>query len=222
MSEQDPHREEDHIDHQPLRRFEADLHYATSFYDLYNAFTTYLASQFDIPEEAAMQLYASVSRLLPGADLFGTDVTAAHQQMRLGLMRVALPLAEGTFGTHDDFGGWVRDLSRVAMDPEHSGHDIDECVVAPRGVTEFSCHSSDNCPVKVVKHALIVDSLTPDFRSLDYQEGWASEKIQRTIAKLSAAQSLGLIVGHEASTVRSSYLLRAKAHAPFTPENDEI
>lgn len=221
MSERDPDKEE-YIDRRPLQRFEADLHYAASFYDLYNAFTTYLGSQFGIPEEAAMQLYAQVSLQLPGADLFDADVSLAHQHMRLGLVRVALPLAESTFGLHDDFGGWVRDASRAAMNTEHTEHDVDVCAVAPRGATEFSCASDDNCPVKVVKHILIVDSLIPDFQSLDYQGEWASEKIQRTIAKLSAAQSLGLIVGHEASTIRNSYLLRAKAHAPYTPENGDI
>lgn len=221
MSEREPNQEE-YIDRRPLQRFEADMHYAASFYDLYNAFTTYLRTQFEISDEAAMQLYTAVSEQLPGVELFDSEPETAQAQMRLGLIRVALPLAEDSFGLHDDFGGWLRDTSRVAMNTAHSAHDVDECVTAQKGLTGFGCVYSGNCPVKVVKYALIEDSMRPDFQSLDYQEHWANETIQRTIAKLSAAQSLGLIVGHEASTLRNNYLLRTKAHAPYTPENGDI
>lgn len=221
VSEREPNNE-GYIDRQPLQRFEADMYYAASFYDLYNAFTTYLRAQFGIPEEAAMQLYAAVAEQLPGVELFDADPETAQAQMRLGLIRVALPLAEDDFGSHDDFGGWIRDAAQAAMDTTHSAHDVDECVTAPRGFTGFGCGHSDNCPVKVVKYVLIEDSMRPDFQSLDYQASWANEKVQRTIAKLNAAQSLGLIVGHEASTVRNNYLLRVKTHTALTPENGDI
>lgn len=221
MSELGPERAGD-IDRAPLTRFEADMHYAESYFDLYNAFTTFLERQFEIPDEVAMQVYSEVSKQLPDADLFEADAGLAQQQMRLGLVRVALPIAENMFGLHDEFGAWVRDLSRVAMGSPDGVHTVDDCAAAPRGVTEFSCDNGGNCPVKVVKHELIVDSMMPDFQSLDYQGEFANEKIQRTIAKLNAAGWLGLVFGHEASTIRNSYLLRTKAHAPFTPENGDI
>lgn len=206
----------------PLTRFGSDLHYAETFFDLYCAFTTYLEKQFDISEDAAMQIYVGAASQLPDAALYEADRAIAEEQMRLGLVRVALPLAENLYGHHDEFSSWVRDLARNAMNAQDDSHNVDDCVVSRHRVSEFGCDKGDNCPVKVVKYLLIDDGMNPDFQSLDYQGEMTGEKIQRTIAKLSAAQSLGLIVGNEASTIRRNYMLRVKTHTAFTPENDDI
>jgi hypothetical protein len=222
MSEYYP-EEPNYLDRQSLYRFEADLEHAASFYDLQNAFITYLIGQFLVSEDSAKQLYTEVSKQLPSAELFYDDIDIAHEQMRLGLIRVVLPIAEEMIASKTVFVDWLSDASRAAMNLNQGIHQVESCVKAPRGVTQLNCMIGPNCPVKVVKYHLIADSMKPDFTSLDYTEPWAaSKKIEKTLAKLTVAETLGLTVDLEYTAHRVTYLERCAANGAYIPENGEI
>ena len=221
MSESEPGREEQ-INLAPLRRFHSDMHYANGFFDLYNGLTTYLSSEFDISEEAAKQLYDQMSDHLPGAELYDADVDMAQEQMRLSLMRVVLPLMEDMVDSEEQFIRWTVASGTFAMDVLHGVHRVEDCVEAPRGKTEFGCQIGPNCPVKVTKHILINDCMMPDFNTFDYHSAGAERKINRTLSKLSAAERLGLVVGHETATIKNTYLLRCQIRELPTPELGDI
>lgn len=221
MSESEPGREEQ-INLAPLRRFHSDMHYATGFFELYNGFTTYLSSEFDISEEAARQLYARMSDHLPNAELYDTDAAIAEEQMRLGLMRVVLPLMEDMVGSEEQFIRWAVASGTFAMDVLHGVHRVEDCVVAPRGKTELGCQLGSTCPVKVTKHLLINDCMMPDFNTFDYHSAGAERKINRTLSKLSAAERLGLVVGNETATIKNTYVRRCQIRELPTPELGDI
>ena len=221
MSEAEPNREE-RISLAPLRRFHSDMHYATGFFDLYNGFTTYLGSEFGISEETAKQLYARMSDHLPSAELYDTDADVAQEQMRLGLMRVVLPLMEDMVGSEEQFIQWTVASGTFAIDVLHGAHRVEDCVVAPRGKTELGCQIGLNCPVKVTKHLLINDCMMPDFNTFDYHSAGAERKITRTLSKLNAAERLGLVVGNETATIRNTYLHRCQIRELPAPELGDI
>lgn len=209
------------INMRALKRFESDLYHSTSFFNIQSGFIRYLSNEFDLPDDAATTLYSGVSEMLPGYDLYESDDVTAIEQMRLGLMRVALPLAEDFIEAEDTFLGWTEATALIAMDVTGDRHKLEDCISTPRGRAEFSCEHSIQCPVKVVKYSLIADALQPDFRSLDYQEDWAERKIRRSLTKLDAAQRIGALLGDEATAMRRIYLSRCRAQELPLPETSE-
>lgn len=221
MSESEPSKE-NNLNLAPLRRFDSDMHHATGFFELYNGFVEYLISEFQISEEAAKIVYERSTDFLPDAQLYDTDPSSAEEQMRLGLMRVVLPLMEDILETEEHYERWVVASGRYAIDVLHGDHQVDDCIVAPRGKKELGCDINDNCPVKVTKHLLIFDCMMPDFDTFDYYSGGAERKVKRVLAKVNAAEKLGLVVGNEAATIKNTYLYRCKMRQLPTPNVSDI
>lgn len=200
-----------------LRRFEADLHYASSPFELYSAFTNYLALQFAISEEASMGLYAEAVEKLPSVDLFEEDPELAIEQMRLALIRVVVPMAEALIDSDEAFRVWLAAVIPAAIGGDESRHTPDVCLVKHRGATDLACPQADNCPVRVTKYDMAIDCF-----QVDYEPHWISRKKERVLIKLAVAERLGLFVPEEAATLRKQYLYRLRSHEQLLAETDEI
>lgn len=207
-----------------LRRFEADLYYAESPFDLYNAFVTYMERQFDIPEEAAMKLQwqAQEKGELPDAAAYDVDPAAAHEQTRLALVRIAVPFAESLIEDDETFSAWLYDTSLTAMGTGSSVHEVGSCILSSGGDTGLGCEHGDVCPVRTVKYLLILDAMSPDYESPDYADDWGVRKVQRTIAKLDVALRLGLSVPEETKALRKNYVFRSKTRGIVIPDESDI
>ena len=211
-------------DHGPLRRFEADMRHAKSLFDLYNAYVTYMQRQFSIPEEAAMKLHrhAEETAGFPGIEVFESDPMFAHELTRLALMRTALPFAEGMIENDDVFENWLLEASKAAMNISGSPHEIETCVLSSGGNTGLGCAHREVCPVRVVKHTLILEVMSPNYESPDYEEPWATTKVGRTLAKLDVAGKLGLTVPLEANALKRSYVFRTKSRGITVADESDI
>lgn len=208
-------------DRTALRRFEADLYYAESPFDLYNAFVTYMERQFDIPEEAAMKLqwHAQEAGELPSAATYEASPEAAHEQTRLALIRIALPFAEALIDDDEVFKNWLHGTATAAMGVESSPHQIDHCVLNGNGL---GCEVRQICPVRTVKYTLVREVTSPDFDSPDYSGPWGPKKVRRTLAKLELAERLGLSVPLETDALRKSYVFRSRTRGIILPEESDI
>ena len=218
------HEQEPWSDKSALRRFEADLYYALSPFDLYNAFVTYMERQFAISEEAAMKMQWHVQETgeLPNAASYEADPASAEEQTRLALVRIALPFAESLIEDNEVFKQWTYEASTVAMGVANGPHEIDACVLSSGGTTGLGCEHGDVCPVRTVKYHLILEVMSPDFDSPDYVEDWGTMKVQRTLAKLEVARQLGLSVHEETNALRRNYLFRSKTRGIIVPDEHDI
>lgn len=222
MHDFDPTKRE-HINLSPLRQFDGDVTYSRNYYDLRDAFTVYLSGEFpELTDSIGAYCESEEVRVcLPDAKLFETDERLAKEQMRLALIRVALPLAEAAVENTEDFMGWVYETASMAMKQNIRRHSFDECLTMTHGSTQHRCATSPNCPLKVVKSQLLIDVMQVDFSSLDYQQPWAERKASRSLAKLEMAYELGLMQEMEFRALRDSYRQRCVLRAIPLAENSD-
>lgn len=220
MNEFDPTKRE-HINLRPLYRFDADMKYSQDYYDMHLSLSRYLSEEFGIEDVVVDRYLSQKAESIPGSQLFDVDQQLTREQMRLVLLRVALPLAENLVEDNESFYDWTVRTARVAMNIENSNHEVDKCLGDTKSDSRYRCEESPNCPIRVTRLALTNDVMQVDFQSMDYHESWAPRKISRTVAKLDAAYSLGLLLDAEVNSLKNSYLHRCRSHELPMPETND-